>query len=288
MGSNFYLVTTDHLNVQIWFRDDEDFRIGMNYVAITARDTDVSILAFILMSNHVHFVLSCSRQNEAMDFINEFKRRYSFSFFHRHGKRKMLHDNNVDIKYIEKDGEALERAIAYVQMNSVAARICAFPNEYRWGTGPCFFRQNPIKTKSLKELSARKRYSLLHTKAVLSDNWQITEEGYILPDSYVPVVFVEKLFRSTSRMLYFLRNSSKAKIVLESENTHLPSFKDQTLVVVIQDLCQSVYRKSSLDELNDRELVDLLHQLRRRTGSDLKQLGRVLGLQYERLVQMLE
>lgn len=53
----FYLVTTDHLTESIWFRDDQDFKTGMNYVAIIALVSGIKVLAFILMSNHVHLVL---------------------------------------------------------------------------------------------------------------------------------------------------------------------------------------------------------------------------------------
>ena len=58
----YYLVTTDHLTDRLWFRDEEDFRVAMNYVAIAAFITGCKVLAFILMSNHVHFVLMCLRR----------------------------------------------------------------------------------------------------------------------------------------------------------------------------------------------------------------------------------
>ena len=71
-----WLVTTDHLTDRIWFRDEEDFKVGMNLVAILACSFPVEILAFTLMSNHVHFVLAGSYE-QAERFINEFKRRYA-------------------------------------------------------------------------------------------------------------------------------------------------------------------------------------------------------------------
>ena len=30
----YYLVTTEHLEESLWFRDEEDFATGMNHVAI--------------------------------------------------------------------------------------------------------------------------------------------------------------------------------------------------------------------------------------------------------------
>ena len=69
----FFLVSTDHLSDRLWFRDDNDYKAGMNLVAAVASLTGVNVLAFILMSNHVHFVLECS-ESKARLFINQFKK----------------------------------------------------------------------------------------------------------------------------------------------------------------------------------------------------------------------
>ena len=44
----YFLVTTDHLEDRLWFRDDEDFRVAMNYVAIQAASSpEVAVLAVL-------------------------------------------------------------------------------------------------------------------------------------------------------------------------------------------------------------------------------------------------
>lgn len=69
----YYLISTEHLEDALWFRDDEDFATGMNYVAIQAAlMPEVIVLVFILMSNHVHFVLYGTRE-EVTAFVNGFK-----------------------------------------------------------------------------------------------------------------------------------------------------------------------------------------------------------------------
>ena len=62
-----YLLSTDHFEDSLWFRDEEDFKVAMNYVAIQAVcSPDVVVLAFILMSNHVHFVLLGTRRRSLL------------------------------------------------------------------------------------------------------------------------------------------------------------------------------------------------------------------------------
>ena len=69
----FYFITTEHLDDRLWFKDDEDYKVGMNYVAVVSYKSGVIVVAFILMSNHVHFLIYCRNRKEAEDFINEYK-----------------------------------------------------------------------------------------------------------------------------------------------------------------------------------------------------------------------
>ena len=71
----------------------------MNLVAILCAVLHVDILVFILMSNHVHFVLVCTKE-EAEEFIREFKRRYSKYYQRKYGISKLLKKNGYDVKLI--------------------------------------------------------------------------------------------------------------------------------------------------------------------------------------------
>jgi hypothetical protein len=97
---------------------------------------------------------------------------------------------------------------------------------------------------------------------------------------------VESLFRTPMRMNYFLNNSSKAKRRLDSEKGS-PTFRDQIILAAIPDLCSSLFRKSSVNELTEDEQVELLKQLRFRFSANVNQLGRVTGLSYEKVTDLL-
>lgn len=71
MNKSFWLITTEQLKGKLWFKDEEDYKVGMNYVAILSSTSPVSVLAFILMSNHVHFVVEGS-YSEVYAFIGRF------------------------------------------------------------------------------------------------------------------------------------------------------------------------------------------------------------------------
>ena len=284
---SFHLVTTDHLSDRLWFKDTQDFVVAMNIIAVLSLRMNVSILAFILMSNHVHFVLAEDKA-KALKFITEFKRLFSWYLTNKYGKREQLRRNDVDIRELSAYDESLERAIAYVQMNCVAAGLCLSPTDYRWGSGNCFFRASKLNGTPVRTLSRRKIRALTHSTEVIPEDWLFSQEGYILPDCYIARDFVQSLFRKPQRMLYFLEHSSKAARRLSLSEQDIPSFKDQTIVAAIPDLCRALFRKNSFKELGPTEQTELLRQIRRRFSSNINQLCRITGLEYADAAKLLD
>lgn len=274
---NYYLISTDHLSDGVWFRDDEDFIVGMNHVAVLASHKTVFILCFVLMSNHVHFVIGCDKRKQALDFITQFKNIYSRYYCTKYRVAEFLRRNKVDIRLLPAEEEALERAIAYVLMNPVAANICTHAALYPWGSGSCYFRNTPATGQPIRSLSGRKQRALLKSNVKVDQSYCLCPSGYIMPESYICIPFVEKVFRKAGRFNYFLNSSSKAKARFESERNLVPSFRDQVLISAIGDICHTLFQKRLFNECNDREKARVAYELKRRFSADPKQIARVLG-----------
>ncbi len=282
MSKDYWLVSTERLKDKLWFRDQEDFTAGMNLVAVEATVTGVVILAFILMSNHVHFVLAGDKST-TNSFISRLKTRYSQYFGKKYGISGLLRNNAVDLRVVRIGDESFERAVAYVQMNSVAANVCLHPSLYPWGTGDLFFSQSEPAGVKTGEMTARECIRKIHSKVPLPANYVLDRRGFIHPSSYVPVKYVESVFRTPKRMNYFLQSSSKAKQLSEG-----PSFSDQLLVSAVHDLSVSLYRKSSFSELETGQQAEIVKQLKYRFSSDPNQLSRITGLSYEKVCGLLD
>ena len=282
MKKAFYLVTTDHLTDRLWFKDEEDFKAGMNFVAVLAVLLGVDIIAFVLMSNHVHFVLYCDR-DQAEVFITQFKRKYSQYCNTKYHTSELLRSNGVDIREVFVGDESFERAVAYVHMNPVGANVCIDASGYPWGSGGLFFRSTPPDGIQVENLSRNALKRLLHSKVELPGHYRIDPRGFINPASYVQVKFVESIFRTPKRMNYFLNSSSKAKRLNES-----PSFSDQLIVEGIQALSISLFQKNQFTDLNTSQQSEVLKQVRYRFSADPNQIARVSGLAYDSVCSLLE
>lgn len=284
MQKHYYLISTDHLEDRIWFQDDEDFKAAMNFVAVADYVCGIRVLDFILMSNHVRFVVYAYLE-EARRFIDYFKLLYSKYLRKRHGVTKFLRRNDVDIQELDEHNESVERAIAYVEMNCVAAKICVHPSQYPWGCGSVFFGQKE-QGRRLGIMSVRAQNRLLHSRIKLPQDYIVTADGFISPSSYIPVSFVENIFSTPSRFQYFLNKSSKARVRMSEEA--MPSFRDQVILSAVNDLCSSLFRKPSLSALTDEEKAEMLRQLRYRFSADIAQLSRVTGIPYQEASSLIE
>ncbi len=283
-----WLITTEHLKAGLWFRDEEDYKVGMNFVAIQAHASRVVVLSFTLMSNHVHFVVKAESKKDAEAFIEGFKHRYSLYLRRKYGVKEFLRGNGVKIDFISPYDEDPEKAIAYVEMNCVAANICSYPSQYPWGTGCLFFDQRKPDGRPLESFSKRACKRLLHTDVEsLPDNWLIGADGYILPQNYVDVEAVQAFFRTPQRMNWFLTNSSKAKKRLEADD-NLPAFRDQVILAAVPDLCQSLFGKRKFSQLTRDEQVEFVRQLHFRFSAHVNQIARVCGLTYEQAARLMD
>ena len=189
----------------------------------------------------------------------------------------------MDIREVGQEDESLEKAIAYVMMNCVAANICTHPSQYIWGSGAWLFNDNKPHCVEVGTISRRALRCAIHSKIALPDHYLMDDRGFISPASYIPIAWVESVFRTPKRLTFFLWNSSKAKKMKEG-----PSFGDQLLVSALRDLCVSLFKKNRVEELNNVQTAEVLRQLRYRFSADPHQLARVSGLSYESVCEYLD
>lgn len=286
-GLDFWLVTTEHLKNGLLFKDDEDYKCGMNCVAVSSVVTDVNVLAFILMSNHTHFVLECS-QTSVNEFISKFKKNYSRYYCKRYSKQSILKRNEIYIQELPQSNEAIERAIAYVQMNSVAANICIEASQYPWGTGDSFFTSTTIKGTYLKDISERSKRKILHSNIDMPPYLVLNDNGYVVPGTYVRKDLVESVFKTAKRMKFFLNKSSKAQRNLEHIGGGTPNFNDSLVTQAVSNLCNSIFHRQKLSDLSQTQTIELLRQLQYRFSAGVDQIARVTGLDYSEVSKLLD
>ena len=282
----YFHVYTKGLEDKQLFRDREDFIAGMNLLAVVCSSfPQLKLLAFVLMSNHVHFVIYGTEQ-QAKEFIDLYKSTLSRYIRSRYGVAKYLRHLITTVSEVSLENEGLKRLIAYVLNNPVKAGINCVPTGYEWSSARCYFNQMDL-TGDLIPISAlgvRQQRRIFRSYQKLPKNWYLTSSDYVLPQCYVDFQAVEKNYGKSRSFEYFL-NSSMSLRKGVSENI---TFSDSMLYSAIDELLDKKYSVESISDLDEYLKRNMLKDLKHRFSSSSKQLARVTRMTISEVVRLLE
>lgn len=271
----FYHLFSDGFRTSSLFEDNQAFISGMNIVGICSLKCDITILAFILMDNHVHFILHGSFK-ACTSFKEKFVHQYALWYSHRYSGKK-YETIEFDTKLME-DEKYILNSITYVLKNSISAGYIYCSEDYPWSSAGLYFRMteqlNSITSgwRSVSEMSVRERRSAFKTQADIPGEWKISPKGYIWPGNYIGYRMVEQLFRSPRSFTYFMGYSKEDEAGVH-RNVALPDTEVREKAVGI---CHELYRKTNLRSLSVAERMTVGRRLRKEYGCPVKQIARII------------
>ena len=284
-GGKFYHVFTKGLEDDVIFRNRDDYVVGMNYVPVALAISKVAMIAFVLMSNHFHFIIY-GDYDGAVRFIDMYKRLVSRYVRNKYGVKKILRAVKTTCSEINCEDEGLKRLIAYALNNPVKAGVNYLPQNYEWGSGKCYFSNmdHMLDTRPISDLSVRERCRVLKSEVEVDGAYRINSHGYIEPGSYVKVEFVESLFRFSRSMEYFLNISSR----VDSRKDDRVVYSDTLVMLGLQELLEKKYESLTFADLSFENKRMVLSEVRKQFNCPPKQLARVLGISLKDVVNCVE
>ena len=120
------------------FRDDADREFYLGRVAHYREKFGFRLLAYCLMSNHVHLAIETGHQPLSR-IMAGLQSSYTQRFNRRHGRVGHLFQGRYKAFLVEKDRYALA-LLRYLHENPVKARIVARPEEYVWSSDRAYRR----------------------------------------------------------------------------------------------------------------------------------------------------
>ena len=279
----FFHVCTDGRSLPWMFQDESDFIAGVNRIGICHLRTKVKVIAYVLMTNHVHFVLR-GRERQCKKFITLYKQLTGTWVHAKYGLNDYLKQLPVNIILLDTE-ERLLNTIAYIDRNPVIAGYRFLPTEYPWGSARYIFRstQDDMDTKYLSTFSIRNQRVLLGTRIKLPGEWRVDNKGMICPYSFIDLSIVETYFKTPVRYSYFLAKKLEGSIEMEIESSRKDFISDKELREIVKKLIQEEYNKSCVAELDLDGRLSIAKKLRYRYGSTLKQISRMVHIEMESL-----
>lgn len=273
---SLYHVCTNGLEQITLLKDEEDYKTAWNYLALSAWRTEVQIVVFTIMSNHIHEIIACRDASQADKTIKLFKKMLSIYLKKKYGLTKPLHRTSD--------------CIAYILRNAVCARICVKPEEYRWTSYACYFsssrNDNAISAASLTFSQKRK---MLKTGLDLNRcPFQISEDGLITLDSFIRYDIVERAYRHSGKsFLYYLGCCNDAKMEYELTCQPLMHINDNDMQETVTKYVAHRFRDKSISELTSAEKCTILKPLFFNNKTSIPQLSRILGMPRELIRRIL-
>ena len=274
----YYHVCTDGNAIEWMFKDAADFIGGINRIGICAIETSVLVIAFILMDNHVHFVLY-GTMPQCKKFLNKYKTLTGKWISGRYGLSRYLKHLPSELILIENEEQLLE-TIAYIDRNSIVAGYRQLPGEYPWGSARFMFRnQDAQNGKVLAELNTKEIHETLKTWSPLPKDWKIDKTGMLLPECFLRTDILESLFKSPVRYLYFLSKKLEGKIEMQQgTKAFIP---DKELRPITEDLSRKLFGTKDIRKLDFNSRILLARKLRYNYASTPKQIARMVYLDNE-------
>lgn len=284
-GRRYFHVYTKGLEDDIIFKERADFIAGMNYVPVAMAGLCIDLLAFVLMSNHFHFIIYADK-HECERFIDNYKRLVSRYVRNKYGTSKILRAVKTSCCVIEQADEGLKRLIAYVLNNPVKAGINCMPQNYEWGSGRCYFTNYEDKSflRRLSEFGVRQQIAILRSGVKLNQDYIITDSGYIDPQSYIDFKSVERIFVRARSMEYFLSVSNKTS----GDKDGPVSFSDSLVLSGLGEILEKKYGVENVSDLSIEVRRKVVLEIRKQFNSTPKQLARVLKCSLNEIIATLE
>ena len=126
-------ITHRGVNRGATFIDDEDFAAYLQALEQVSRAHGVSIHGYVLMTNHVHLLVSAGIAGAVSRMMQALGRRYVRAFNARHGRTGTLWEGRYKSCLIDSDRYLLA-CLRYIELNPVRAAMVAQPWDCRWSS----------------------------------------------------------------------------------------------------------------------------------------------------------
>ena len=126
----YFHVMVRGINRQDIFYDDEDRQRFLETMQRFSSETDVSVIAWCLMSNHVHLLLKADRMPDL--FMRKLGCSYVPYFNRKYGRVGHLFQDRYKSETIKDDNYMLA-VVRYIHKNPEKAHICRM-SDYRWSS----------------------------------------------------------------------------------------------------------------------------------------------------------
>lgn len=137
------------------FFADEDYSCYLHWLKKSSADYRCAVHAYVLMTNHVHLLVTPETTDGLGRLMQSVGRRYVQYINRTYRRTGTLWEGRFKSSVVQEEGYFL-RCMRYIELNPVRAGMCADPGHYRWSS----YRHNGLGQAD-ERLTSHPQYLLL-------------------------------------------------------------------------------------------------------------------------------
>ncbi len=284
LGPCYHLCTGE--NSPVIFHDEREYKVAMNIIALSASlFSDIKMLTFEVMSNHLHFAL-CGDSGRILEWYGKM-----VALLRVHIELKTSRDTIASLreKLIAIESlDNLRNVIVYINRNGYIADSGHTPFSYPWGANRFFFNDEAkIRYESLKvKPTARWKRNAFHSN--LGDNLTALDclDGYVSPMCFCCISLAEGLFISAHQYFSKVSRCVESSAVIAKQVGESLYYTDSELYSIVVQKCSKQYGCPSPAMISADAKVAVARMMRYDYNSSAKQISRILRMEIETVRRM--
>lgn len=274
----YYHLTFDSLEKGQLFNNDDEYASGMNDIAVGQYIHKLSIIAFVLMVNHAHILLSGSGK-DIVKFFTFMKKRMS-KRLSTQGHPPLTNEYGFKLVRIE-DSRQLTDTIVYIARNPLKARPDLTAGGYLWGSTNLIFSETGklFAKKQLMDMPDREIMRRLKTRIPLPKTYLFNEPlGIILPESYVDVRKAEQCLKDSWRFSSSIVRNIDSYLKIAEGIGELVTISESELNEIISHNLRKEFNANSINDLSMDNRCRMAVILKKKYRVDTKRIARRLRI----------
>ena len=171
-----HIVQRGHSREPVFFEND-DYSAYLHWVDEAADRYDCALHAYVLMTNHIHFLVTPQDKQGAILMMQHIGRRYTPYINHTYGSSGSIWEGRYKASLIH-DEDYLLTCMRYIELNPVRANLVKNPAQYRWSSYRC--NAQGIENKLIRPHSLYQR--LGRTKADRCEAYKALFKAHLDPE----------------------------------------------------------------------------------------------------------
>lgn len=176
------------------FYEKGDYQLYLTYLKEAAAKYQVAVHAYVLMTNHVHLLVTPQDKDGISRMMQSIGRKYVQFFNHKYSRTGTLWEGRYKSTLVDTDNY-LFTVYRYIEMNPVRAGIVKQPIAYPWSSfkGNALGKDIPLltphelytqlgKTNNARQAAYRQLFNIYIAEQDLTVIREATNKGWVLGD----------------------------------------------------------------------------------------------------------